>query len=180
MVFMTLEHVKRFTFLLLLGGHMHASTKDDDVPYINYTKEIINPFIAECEKKYDLDCIGTGGRFAYNVAKINISFVAYRKGTIEEARTLEVKMIETLLTQVNSNIKIRPFLATYPFQPNDLDITVAFQKKDNSCYTDGSVVLVFLGKNNKLLYRAEDPKTGQLVGIYEEPYEEALKIVQRK
>ncbi len=160
-----------------MGIQLHAS-EDDSTPYIKYAKEIMNPFIEECEKKYHLDCIGTGGRFAQNVSEIEISFIAYRKGTIEEARTLEVTMTEKILAQINTHEKIRPFLNTYPFDVKDIKISIAFQKKDNSCYTDGSVVYVSHIKN-KLFYDKEDPKTGKLVDIMEEPYEEALKIVNK-
>ncbi len=176
---MILENVKKFVFLFIIGTQMHASSKDDTPPYVEYAKEIMNPFITDSEKKYDLDCIGTGGRFAYKVAGINISFVAFRKGTIEEARTLEVKMIEALLARINADEKIRPFLSEYPFKSKDLHISIAFQKKDGNYYTDGSIAYVSHIKN-RLFYDAEDSKTGQLIEILEEPYEEALKIVQRK
>jgi hypothetical protein len=55
---------------------------------------------------------------------------------------------------------------------------IAFRKFDNSCYADGSVVLVFNAKN-KLCYFSEDPKTERRIPIIEEPYEEAYKIVEK-
>ena len=61
---------------------MRASEKDDDVPYIVYAKEIMNSFIEQSEKEYHLDRIGTEGRFAKNVGKIEISFIAY--GTVNK------------------------------------------------------------------------------------------------
>jgi hypothetical protein len=175
---MILKTAKRSLLLFITGIQLHA-TEDDTTPYIKYAKEIMNPFIEDCEKKYHLDCIGTGGRFANNVAKIEICFIAYRKGTIEEARTLEVNMTEKILTQINAHEKIRPFLDNYPFEPKNINISVAFRKEDNSRYADGSVAYVSLIKN-KLFYDKEDPKTGQLVDIMEEPYEEALKTVNGK
>jgi hypothetical protein len=181
MGFMILENVKKIIFLILIfivGEQMKASEKDNDVPYIRYAKEIMNPFIQHCEKDYNLDCIGTGGRFAKNVGGIEINFIAYRKGTIEEARTLEVNMIETLLAKVNDCEKIKPFLREYPFKSKDIDISVAFRENDNSRYIDGSVALTFLAKGN-LFYCAENPKTGELVDILKEPYEEAIKIVNK-
>ncbi len=178
---MTLEAVKKtffIAFIFIAGNLLHA-TEDDTTPYIKYAKEIMNPFIEECEKKYHLDCIGTGGRFANNVGEIEISFIAYRKGSIEEARTLEVNLIEKILAQINAHEKIRPFLNNYPFESKNIDISVAFRKEDNSCYTDGSVVLVFLARN-KLFYKTEDPKTENRIDLYDEPYIDALKIVNSK
>lgn len=177
MVFTTLENVRKIILIFLLIGSLYASNDDDDTPYIVYAKAIMTPFIQKCEKEYQLDCIGTGGRFAYNVAGINIEFVAYQRGTIEEARTLEVKMIEALLAEINAHEKIRPFLAEYPFNAKDIHISTSFQKNDGTDYTDGSVVYVHQARG-KLFYKAEDPKTGELTRLLEEPYEEALKIVQ--
>ncbi len=180
MAFMTLETVKNLflmTLIFIAGNSLYA-IEDTSTPYIKYAKEIINPFIEDCEKKYQLDCIGTGGKFSQNVAEIEISFIAYRKGSIEEARTLEVTMVEKILGQINAHEKIRPFLNNYPFKPKNIDISIAFHKEDNSRYTDKSVSFIFLS-HDKLFYSSEDPKTGKLVDIMEEPYEEALKIVNK-
>lgn len=178
---MILENVRKYILLialLTLGGQMEASQEDNAGTYIKYAKEIMNPFIEECEKQYNLVCIGTGGRFAYNVAEISITFVAYRKGTIEEARKLEVKMIETLLKRVNAHEKIRPFLSEYPFKPDNTSISISYQKKDDSNYSDGSCTFVFLAKNN-LFYCAKNPKTEDYDDLLVEPYEEAVKIVNK-
>ena len=177
MAFMMLENVKKNLLLILifLSGPLSASP-DDNVPYIVYAKEIMNTFISKSEKEYTLECIGTGGKFSKNVAGITIKFVAYRKGTLEEARLLEVTMIEALLSRINTDEKIRPFLNAYPFNINDIKISIAFHKKDNSCYSDGSVVYVSHIKN-KLFYYSEKPKTEDLILIMEEPYEQAYKII---
>jgi hypothetical protein len=174
MVLTIQKNAKKILFFLLFGAHMCAAENSDN--YVKYAKNIMNPFISQSEKQYDLECIGTGGKFAYNVAGINIRFVAYRRGTIEEARRLEVNLIETLLTHINESIEIRPFLSQYPFVANNLDISISFQKKDDSNYSDGSVALSFLAKGN-IYYCAEDPKTKKLVDLLVEPYPQAVKIV---
>ncbi len=177
MVFITTDAVRKIIFLFtLIGGTLQSAESPKEVEYVQYAKEIMNPFITECEKNFHLECIGTGGRFSRNVDKINITFIAYRKGTIEEARTLEVTITEKLLAQVNGNEKIRPFLSEYPFQSNNVGISLSFRKDDDSRHLDNSVAHVCLGKG-KLFYSAENPKTHLLDTILEEPYEEAKKIV---
>lgn len=179
MAFMTLKNVKILfltSLFMTIGSPMNAFTNDNNVEHIRYAKEIISSFTQECEKNHQVVCIATGGELSHNVKKIKLSFIAYRKGSIEEARKIEVAIIEDLLKKVNAHEKIRPFLDEYPFQPHNLSISLAFRKRDDSCYTDGSVVLTLIGKG-KLLYCREDPKTGKLEDIMEEPYEEALKIV---
>jgi hypothetical protein len=173
------KNVKKTTVVCLffIIGIQLYPTEDDSISYIRYTKEIINPFIEEWEKKYHLNCFGTGVRFSHNVEQMHIKFMAYQRGTIEKARILEVGMTEDLLSRINTHEKIRPFLNTYPFDVKDIKISISFRKEDDSCYTDGSVVYVSHIKNY-LSYDKEDPKTGQLVEIMKEPYEEALKIVK--
>jgi hypothetical protein len=180
MVFI-LKNVKKLIYFIIIsivGGQMCASEIDAEVPYIRYAKEIMSPFIQKCEKEYKLGCIGTGGRFAKNVAEISIKFIAYRKGTIEEARVPQVIMTETLLAQVNSHENIRPFLNSYPFDVKDIEISISFRKNDDSRYSDGSVVYVSHIKN-RLFYRSEDPKTKELIPIFDESYQEALNIINK-
>ena len=177
MAFTAPKLVKRsFLLMLFLASNLLSSSPDDNVPYIVYTKEIIGKFIGESEKTYNLDCVGTGGRFSHNVAVIDINFIAYRKGTIEEARILEVALTEALLKAVNENEKIRSFLNEYPFKAGDIHISLSFNKKDNSSYDDGSVAHTFTAKNNRF-YCSRDPKTGLLTDLLKEPYEEARKKV---
>jgi hypothetical protein len=178
MVFITQINVKKIILTLIVGMQLCASNKDDDIPYINYTKEIMNSFIKNSEQAYDLNCIGTGGKFAKNVAQINIQFLAYRKGTIEEARTLEVKMIEKLLQTVNEHEKIRPFLLNYPFKSEDLHISIGFRNEKDDYFYDDSIAYVSHIKN-KLFYDTANPKTHKLLDFMEEPYDEAVKIVNR-
>ena len=173
----TIGTAKQIIFLFfMIRGTLQSAEPFKEVEYVQYAKEIMNPFIDECEKNFQLDCIGTGGRFSRNVAGIDITFIAYRKGSIEEARKLEVTITEKLLAEVNGNEKIRPFLSEYPFKADNIGISLSFRKEDDSRYLDNSVALVCIGKG-QLIYSAENPKTHLLDTILEEPYEDAKKIV---
>lgn len=156
---------------------MHAEEiKSED--YEVYVNQIVNSFSKDMEKEYNLICIGDGGRMPYDVEEISVKFLAFRKVSIEEARKLEVNCTERLLKAINSNDKIRPFLREYPFKANRAKISISFRNKNNTYHCDGGVDLVFHAKN-KIYYRSEDPSTEQFFSLAEEPYEEALKIVQQ-
>ena len=176
---MILENVKKYIFiiaLLAIGGQMYASQEDNTDTYIKYSKEIMETFIKECEKQFNLTFMGTCLGFSYNMAEIN--FIAYRKGTLEEARTLEVKMTEALLERVNTHKKIRPLLSEYPFKPANTSISISYQKEDGSNYLDGSIAVAYLEKNN-LFYYTANPKTEKLDLLLKEPYGVAVKIVNK-
>ena len=111
----------------------------------------------------------------HDVEEVSLSFIAYQRATIEQARKLEVEVTEKLLKRVNEHEKIRPFLREYPFKAGRIKIMIAFEKSENTYYTDGSVVLVFQARN-KLFYDQAN-KDEELVDLYEEPYEEAYRIV---
>jgi len=144
--------------------------------YLAYVNQIINSFANEVKKEYGLVCTGSGGQMPYDVEEISIKFSAYRRATIEEARELEVKVTEEFIEAINSNEKIRPFLREYPFRADRAEIAISFKQPNHCQYTDGSVAYVFQVKN-RIYYEADSETSPSLISIMDEPYEEALKIV---
>jgi hypothetical protein len=113
----------------------------------------------------------------YDVEEILVQLAAYRSATIEQARELEVKATERFAQIINAHEKIRPFLREYPFPSSRANVTISFRKRAKHP-TDNDVEFVCHAKN-KLFYLAYDPDH-PYVGkdIKNEPYEEALRIVQ--
>jgi len=58
--------------------------------------------------------------------------------------------------------------------------SIGFRDKYGIHNTDGSTALVFIGKNDIIFYDSHAPYAKQYSDLYQEPYEEALKIVRRK
>ncbi len=168
-----------FSVLFLLLGMKPINAVYVPAPYLKYVSEITKSTGAEMQKEFDLVYIGGGGRMPNDVEEIELNFIAYRKGTIKEAREIEVKGTEKLVKKINEHEKLRPYLREYPVKADRAYISVAFRKKDNTRYSDGSVALAFQARN-LLVYCHEDPKTENLEDLFEEPYEEALKIVKNE
>lgn len=170
-------------------------------PYLKYVDEIVDDFVEQMEKKYELHCYGSGGSMPNDVEKINVLFACYKKSTVNDARKMEVNAIQELLKRINSHEKIRPYLREYPFCTTRVGITISFRTKTDGHPLDGSVALVSLVKN-KIFYdsaeiQIEEPTPlsymneknevvkefigggpkEKLVPLMEENYEEALKIV---
>ena len=167
--------------------------------YIEYLNEITVPFIKEIEREFNLSCIGDGGSMPYDVQEIEVMFVAYRRGTVEEARKINILATEKLLKRINDHKKLRPHLGEYPFPPERINISLSFCGNHGSQYTDGSVVHVF-SAHGKLFYNAAenqtrmsitrlDGRTGEVlspsmpetaerrVRLFEESYADAAKMV---
>lgn len=165
-----------FTLTILYGYKLNGKiNKSEDYEF--YVNQIKESFVREMEEQYGLICNGHGGRMPRDVEEISIDFISYHHATVEEARRLEVTVTEKFLNKINNNEKIRPFLREYPFKTNRAEVGISFRKPDNTLYSDGSVGFVYQ-VNNKIFYRAESEGSPKLIPIMEEPYEEALKIVQ--
>ena len=169
--------IKGVTFFLLLIALQAGAKVQESVDYEIYVNQIIKVFTKEMEEEHNLICIGSGGSMPYNVRDIKVVFASYQKPTIEKARKLEVKATERLLQMINSHEKIRPFLSSYPFKANQAKVSISFWKKDNTMYSDGSLMRVTQIKNI-IYYQANNEKSPIYTDLHEEPYEEALKIVK--
>lgn len=169
-----------FVSLFVLFGVSNVYSKPIKPPeYLKYVKEISRQFEKEIKKEYGLLCIGSGGSMPHDVEEIEIDCISYQNTSIEKARDLEVKATEKLLTIINNNKNLRPFLREYPFKHARAKVSIAFRKKDNTRFTDDSVTLVFQAKGN-LFYCKYDALKNHLVDLAKEPYEEALKKVQSR
>lgn len=146
--------------------------------YLKYVDQIISAFEKECAKEYKVTPSGSGGKMPKDIEEIAVDFRVYRTATIDEARALEVAMTEKLLKKINQDEKIRPYLREYPFTANRARVGISFHNKDQSFHTDGSVAYVSKIRN-LIYYDAADPKTEDLYNLRKEPYEEALKLVQK-
>ena len=166
-------------FIFLVVSTKSNATENQLAEYAQYVQEITRSFAKEMEAEYGLKCIEKGGGMPYDVELIDLAFITYKKGNIEEVRELEIRATEKLLQIINTHEKIRPFLREYPFKANRAEVSIAFRKPDNSCYSDGSVVHVFQVKN-KIYYRAEDPKSHNRYSLAEEFYDDAKAKITAK
>jgi hypothetical protein len=177
---MMLRQVKSYIVSILMIVSFSLDAKDDDSPiYTQYVAEVTSSFLKEMYKEYGFECGASGGKMPYDVEEILVQLVAYRSATIEQARELEVKATERFAQIINAHEKIRPFLREYPFPASRASVTISFRKKRQHLPQENDVKLVGQAKN-KLYYLAHDPDH-PYVGkkIKDEPYEEALKIVQK-
>jgi hypothetical protein len=187
-----------FTFFIGLS----LNSKENKSPqYIKYVDEIVRDFVKDMEKKYKLHCYGSGGSMPNDVEKIDVLFISYQKSSLDDARKIEVAAIQELLQRINNHEKIRPYLREYPFDTNRIGVSISFRTKTDEYPLDGSVASIFLAQN-KIFYRAAEMKMSdpitctrldrnnkptiriipgeleeELVPLFEETYEEALKIV---
>ena len=175
------KRLGRFAFIfllisILLGFKVTDKKSYRSKSYVELSDEVMYAFIKEVAVEFGFRCESIGGSMPYDVESMHIGFIAYRKATIDEARELEVALIEKLLGIVNSHEKIRPYLREYPFTSDRANVSISFYDKDNEYETE-SISYVSQAKN-KIFYSVNDPKTDSLVDFADESYEDAHEIVQ--
>ena len=172
-----MTRVNIFLTIFILFASNSLNAQSSDYIYIDYAHEIMRSFIKEAKKEMGLLCYATGGSMPHDVVEIEVSFECFKLVTIEEARDLEVTATEMLRKKINEHEKIRPYLRNYPIKSGDARIKIAFLTKDG---TESNDLALILPARNKLFYEAKDPVSNKFFTIFEEPYEEALKIVLKK
>ncbi len=143
-------------------------------------REIINDFEDWAFAKYGLHISDFGASMVNDIEEIEVDFGVIGKTTIDEAREMFITLNEKLTEMVNKHEKIRPYLREYPFARTRIDVVIGFYNKYGVRNTDGSIACVLVGKNDVILYMSDSPNSREYKDIFEEPYENALKIVTSK
>jgi hypothetical protein len=141
-------------------------------------KKISNIVIKEMKRDYSLYCDGQGGGMPDNLRSIKVSFVAYRKGSIEEAREIEVKAIQRFIKLINEDEKLRPYLCEFPFPTRGIEVSLSFNQKNGSYYPDNALAFI-THINGILYYESRSLAMDKFTPLHQESFEEALKIVQQ-
>ncbi len=144
----------------------------------------VNEIYTNCAKwahaKYKLQPYNVGASMVDDVEEVTVEFTFIGKVTIDQAREMFIECNEKLTQMVNEHEKIRPYLRDFPFSKKRIKIIIQFCDKNGVINTDGSTALVFIGKDDNVLYRSDAPYSQHFSDLFREPYEEALKIVRSK
>lgn len=162
-------------FLILSGPSLFT---EDSPKYIKMADHITFKTLKNFKNAPKLKLIGSGGSMMKNVEEISLLFYYYHPASIDEARNIILEIANNLISAFNSNQEIQPFLANHPFDDKNLEISIAFMKKNNELQNPPSISSVCIS-NGILRYRNDDSEKDRLITIYQETYKEALqKITQ--
>lgn len=147
-----------------------------DPPHVKAAHKIMNSFTKKM-KKEGLSLFASGGSMMGDIQVISLDYETCKSVNIEQARMLFIKEAEALLYQINSDHEIHPYLHDYPFTSRNIFLTIAFCKTDGNFADPPNIAYVMLRTHKDLVcYSIYDEQTERLETVYEEPYEEALKI----
>ena len=150
--------------------------------YRDYVYEIEHSFAEQMYDEFGLRWKGDMGMMRGKVEEIGMSFLTYRRATIEEARALELLVIDKFVQAINAHEEIQPFLDIHPFSFKRVMISINFEGM-NGRNSDGSITYMFnvsdlatTSSKNHIVYYSHDPFIDDLIVQLEEPYEEALRL----
>ena len=138
-------------------------------PYARHTQALLESFGKEMEKEFGLVFQGCGGSMPNSVDEVEVLFEARRKGTIEDARALQIAGTEKLLQKINGEESLKPYLKESPFPADKVSLSISYSKFD-----DGSIALAYK-TGNKIFYYSYDTSSNSLQTLFSESYENALK-----
>ena len=145
-----------------------------------YVNEVIREFKQVAAGEFGVQAVGSGAGMPFDVESISVSLSVYKKGVIEEARELMVRLTERFVEIINKHEKLRPYLREYPFTHLRAEVSFSYCDSNGLKYQDGSIAHVVTGRCNEICYSISEPNSHMLTDFYDEPYATAVEIVHAK
>jgi hypothetical protein len=130
--------------------------------------------VLKIEKETGLSLIGVGGGMMDDIQEMMIAFQYRQEVDFDTGRRLLVHAAEEYLKAINSSEEVRPYLHEYPF--TNVEVEIYFVKPNGSYVSPGVLSIIAL-REGQVIYSIDDKETDRLIDIREEPYAEALRIV---
>ncbi len=122
--------------------------------------------------------MGIGGQMMDEIKMLMLGFDCRKIVDIETARGLLVYCVEEFLTAINASEEIRPYLYSYPFTDQNVQLEIFFRNPDASNVSIGNIV-VAVAKCGRICYEVYESNRPGLQTLYQETYEEAFQKVKR-
>jgi hypothetical protein len=129
------------------------------------------------KKETGLVPFGSGGQMMDQVKELTLLFLYHQPVDVDKARELLVTASETLLKEINSDERVRPYLDCYPFEPKNITIKLIIQKLDGESFGQNELCIVSTDAG-KVEYKIDGPDPAHFVTIKDESYEEARQKLQ--
>jgi len=173
--------MKIYSFLIMISllsyfNFLNASDYEEK----QLVGAVFSEVISNMEEKYHMQCFASGGAMMDSIKSLKLSFDLYRPIQVDEAREILVDLTEIFLNAVNQKVKIHPYLANYPFLPENLNILICFSNLDGSIIVSPEISSISL-VHGEVLYKVRGLESSYgRIKTKVEPYAEAKKIVQQR
>jgi hypothetical protein len=161
----------------MISCHSLYAAYPEEPIYCKYVDRITEKYCADMATTYKLYYYGGGGGFINTVNEIDLSFNTIQNLNIAEARILIIKCTEELLSRINADKDIKPYLSHYPFTEKGIALSISCDQEDRKRVSSKFVAMVFTANGN-IYYSSYNHNKRKFHDLHEESYQEALKIVK--
>lgn len=149
--------------------------------HIKLADKILYSFLGDVKKdgRFWTEMSG-GGMAGGTVNVIGLGLATIQHPSVEEARLIYVPLVEDFLHRLNSNEVIRPYLQNYPATIKNFELEITFKVNKIQKAVGSNTVAFMFPMHGKIFYSKIDSNTNRLADLYEETYEEALRIVREQ
>lgn len=139
-----------------------------------YDNEIAKKVFAQLRKDKSVNVCesGWGLRGKGKIQVMHFAFHYFNELDINQAREIILKAGGLYLKEINNNERIRPFLATYPFTSDNIEILIIFSNPDHTSIAYEKLHMLSI-RQGILKYYSRDADTKYYGIIYQETYQEA-------
>lgn len=177
--------VNKFIIFLIFFAHFSSCTSNtqelqDEVRSPSHIAgEIRTRAANKMAKKYNLIVVGMSAAMPEGIINnLGLRFHIHQAIKIEQARQILVNCVQELLTDINSNEEIRPYLEMYPFTPQNITISIIIYQKNGAEVFDPGICAA-RATRGKIWYSTMDKKNVyEYKSEYKESFEEAVKLVK--
>jgi hypothetical protein len=163
------------TLLVLVTGCSQTDPEGQTypTPKSKLVDQISNKVFLQLHKDnkslFPIEC---GGRMMDQIKLLHWGFFHYGEMDIEKARELLITAGNQFLIAFNEDERIRPYLATYPFTPERIEVNIFIKKSDGSELETDKLHVVSID-GGILNYATETPDGLGLKTVLKETYAEA-------
>jgi len=130
-------------------------------------------------KKHGMNLVGVSGGMMGSVYMIGLRFQIRHPMDRDEARMRIVDCVEELLTAVNANQEIRPYLKDFPFTTKNVEVAIFMTDANGREICDPGISVVSVFESDDIFYRTvEQPQHMKYKQQYRESYQEALSKIK--
>lgn len=135
-------------------------------------------------EKYNMSLCAVGGGMDHLENKINLMSPGFQRIgselTENEARKLVIQCLDEYLTSVNTDEKLCPFLKNYPFQRENIEMTIFCRSVDND-YVFHPFISVVSANQGEIGYRTTDiENVFRFKSRKYETYDEAVALLKNE
>jgi hypothetical protein len=166
-------------FQIFFSGCSRQLSEENISPPSKISGEIRAKAADKLIKKYDLMLVGTSAAMPGGVINnLGLVFHIHKVLTREQAREILVGCVEELISEVNMNKEIRPYLKNYPFTPKNITITLVIYNSNGTDVFDPDIGAAS-ASHGKIWYATVASKRSySYKSEYKESFDEAVKLVQ--